>query len=320
MKEQPWLVDEAVRAALAGLDDAVRQVVGDAGEVPEVLALARTAGKGIRPALLLLAASFGPQPAHGALEAAAAVELLHVASLFHDDVIDEAPLRRGLASANARFGNRAAVLAGTFLFARATAAVAKLGHRPLELCAAACRLMTAGEVREVELAFDLNARRKDYMEVIAAKTAALLELPCALGSFLGGSQPEEADALGTYAHHLGLAFQLADDALDFSGGQGMTGKAAATDLQAGVYSFPVIVALRRESDGELHDLLRRLSPDSDAIRRASALVLDSGAVEMTRRLARRQAGRAVSALAPLPDTAARLSLHLLADFAANRAA
>lgn len=316
-----WLVCQEVREALKGLGERLEQAI-DLDEPllrQAALALIRRGGKRLRPALVLAAARFGDFEEPRLLGAAAAIELLHIASLYHDDVIDRAPSRRGQASVNAHWGNTLAALAGTYLFARASALLASLGETPNRLASQACADLCTGQLQEVENAYNLDLMEAEHLEILARKTATLFELPCRLGAHLAALTSTHAKALAIYGRRLGLAFQLADDALDVAGRPGRMGKATGTDLRQGIYSLPVLRALRRAGTGErLRALLEQVRLSEEDLREAQRLVRASGAVAETLAAARRQAQLAQAALEPLPEGAARLSLHNLARFAAAR--
>jgi heptaprenyl diphosphate synthase len=316
-----WLESPGVRAGLARLDPVLRGAVrsDDAALERITMHLVARAGKRLRPALLLLA--HGAEQAGGdALTAAAAVELIHLASLHHDDVMDRAKLRRGQPSANARWGNVSAVLAGTYLFSRAGLLLAALPPGCLERAAEASSRLCTGQLREAENAFNADLAVDEHLEILRLKTSALFELPVRLGAALGLSSPAREDALGAYGRHLGLAFQLHDDVLDFVGSADVMGKSAGADLAAGVYSLPVLLLLRRGDDRarRCRDLLRRNDLPATGAGEAIALVRDSGTVAEASALAREEAARALAALDPIADGSARRSLARLTRFAVNR--
>jgi len=307
--------------ALLALDDTLRAAA--AAEDLQLRAMAQQllarGGKRLRPALLFLAASFGPGGAPVRLQAAAAaLELFHVASLYHDDVMDRAPQRRHGASINARWGNQAATFAGTYLFARGSALLASLGRVPNRLASEAAVALCTGQLQEVENAYNSALSEADHLEILRRKTATLFELPCRLGAYLGQAPAAAAEALAAYGRHLGLAFQLADDALDLEGEAAETGKATHTDLREGVYSLAILRALQRPEAAGLPDLLRKADLAEADIAAAIRLARQAGGVAEALDVARAQAGQARAALATLPDTPARQSLIHLAEYATTR--
>ena len=324
LPEGDWLASERARAALGMLDATLRSVLRPRDVQFRVMVshLLQRGGKRLRPALVLLAGEFGEFVPRRLLRGAAAVELLHIASLYHDDVMDRAGSRRGGDSVNARWGNAAAVLAGTYLFARAAGLIGEMGAEPTRLTAAAIDGLCTGQLSEMESAFDTGLTEEEHLEVIERKTASLFELPCRLGAYLAGCSEKTVESLGAYGRHLGVAFQLADDALDFLGDPDTLGKDPRADLPKGVYSLPVLHVLRSPSPGgeRLRDLLGRLRPTLGELDEAVELVRASGAVEEALALAQKRAGLAVRALSTLPEDAPRVSLQELAAFAVKRRA
>lgn len=317
-----WLVCEESRSALLALDDSLRQAVAARDLQLRVMSLhlITAGGKRVRPALLFLAASFGRGEPARLQTAAAALELIHVASLYHDDIMDRAPQRRRGASINARWGNQAAAFAGTYLFARGSALLASLGQVPGRLAGEAAVTLCTGQLQEVENAFNLALAEEEHLDILRRKTAALLELPCRLGAFLAGVPEEMAAGLAEYGRQLGLAFQLADDALDLAGDAAEMGKATGTDLREGVYSLAVLRALRRGDAAaeSLAALLHQAHLSGADIARAVRLVQESGAIPEALEVARACAARARAALVDLPDTPARQSLSRLAEYVTVR--
>jgi heptaprenyl diphosphate synthase len=277
-------------------------------------------GKRLRPALLFIAASFGHASDRMLLHAAAALELMHAASLYHDDVMDHAMTRRHAPSANARWGNGAATLTGTYLFARATMVLSSLGETANRYAAAATVALSTGQLHELDNSYNTNISQTRRMDILRRKTATLFELPCQLGAYLSDSETTFATSLTAYGRDLGLAFQLADDALDLAGDPAETGKAVGTDIRQGIYSIPIVRTLRRKDPlaRELRELLIRAQLDDSEVARAVALVRASGTIDEVLDLARVRAARAISRLASLPQGAGRRSLSALADFAVAR--
>jgi heptaprenyl diphosphate synthase len=317
-----WLVCQRTRVALAQLDAVLQEAVGaENAQLREmVLHLITRGGKRLRPTLLFLGAAYGEFVEASLLPGAAALELIHVASLYHDDVMDRAPIRRGGMSINVRWGNALAALAGTYLFARASALLASLGDVPNQLASQASVNLCIGQLQETENAYNLELTEAEHLNILARKTATLFELPCHLGAYLSGTSPAYLTALATYGRHLGLAFQLADDALDLTGQVTQLGKATGTDLREGVYSLPVLRALRQGGTvGEqLQALLGQVQLTEDEVKMVLRLVWESGTVAEALDVAREYARRAQTALAVLPEGPARLSLSRLAEYAITR--
>lgn len=316
-----WLTCPRTRLRLADLDGVLRASI-DAQDLQlrvMALELIGRGGKRLRPTMLLLAGTLGDADRDELLRAAAAVELMHVASLYHDDIMDRAVLRRGEPSVNARWGNTMAAAAGTYLFARAITLVAGLGPVPDRLTADASVRLCTGQMLEMENAYDLDLTPERHLDVLARKTATLFELPCALGAHLGGVPSEWGAALAAYGHHLGIAFQLADDALDLTSTAEGLGKAAGNDLREGVYSLAVLLALRDEDSRTLlRDLLARTSLGSAEVEEAVRCIRASGAVDEALAVARGHVEEASAVLEALPDVPARDSLRALATHAVAR--
>lgn len=317
-----WLCCPDVEALLERLDGELRRAVEARDVQLRVMAshLVTRRGKRLRPTLLFLAGTYGNGGGVRQVRAAAALELMHAASLVHDDVMDRAPLRRGTSSANVRWGNGFATLTGTFLFARASTLLAALGDTVNRLAASACVTLCTGQLEEVDNAYNLELTQARRLQILRRKTATLFELPCRLGAHLAGAAPEHADVLAAYGADLGLAFQLCDDALDLIGRPDVTGKPAGTDVREGVYSVPVVLALRRDDAlaRELRELLTRAHATNAVVERAVELVRASGTANDVLALARSRAKRAARRLGALPEGPARRSLTALADYAVAR--
>jgi geranylgeranyl pyrophosphate synthase len=255
-------------------------------------------GKRMRPVLTLCAAytagrPLGPEATQRVAKAAAAVELVHVGTLCHDDVIDDSDLRRGRPSAKQQWTNSVAVIAGDFLLARSSALVAELGSRESRVLADALGAICRGQMLEMSQLFDISRTEDVYLESIAGKTAALLVAGCRLGAIEGGADPRSVDALETFGHHLGVLFQITDDILDIEESTEALGKPACNDLITGVYTMPTIHALREHED------LRELLGQPLTARKAAKvrdLVDAVGGVRYARSRAEWHAGAALEAL------------------------
>jgi len=277
-------------------------------------------GKRLRPMLLLLSAgAFGYRGAHRH-ELAAVVEFIHTATLLHDDVVDESELRRGRATANALFGNSAAVLVGDFVYSRAFQMMVETDSlRVLQVLADATNVIAEGEVMQLMNCHNPDIEEEGYLEVIRCKTAKLFEAATRLGAILGGALGEQEAAAAEYGMRLGTAFQLIDDVLDYSGEQGAIGKNVGDDLAEGKPTLPLIYAIKHGTAHEAQ-LVR------DAIRNGGrgdlAAVLEAirstGALDYAREQARRESRAACAALARLPHSRERDYLLQLADFAVTR--
>jgi len=276
-------------------------------------------GKRLRPALLILAAQTGTADESLLLPVAAAIELLHAASLYHDDIMDRAATRRGAPSANALWGNMSAAAAGTHLLACAMKLLAPLPPEVVSAVAEATLTVCTGQLRETQHAYDLGLDEEEHLRIIEMKTATLIELPCRLGAQLASAHPRHVQALSTYGRHLGIAFQLTDDALDLTGEATGLGKPTGTDLREGIYAHSVLAALRLDPRGRLATILRRSALRATDVAEAISVTRDSGALAVTHALAARHAELAAAeALRSLPDSPTRSSLRSLASHAVTR--
>ncbi len=295
--------------------------------VPLVAELARhlvaAGGKRIRPLLTLLAARLCGYAGDRHIGLATCVEFIHTATLLHDDVVDGSDLRRGRASANAIWGNKAPVLVGDFLFSRAFQLMTADGSlRVLEILARASAVIAEGEVAQLETTGDLTTDEARYLAVIEAKTAALFEAACRVGAAVAGRPPAEEEALGRYGRHLGIAFQLVDDALDYAADPGRLGKGVGDDFREGKLTLPVILALAR-ADGEERAFWQRTLEQLDQregdLERACAILARHGTVGATLERARAYGEEARRALSVFPPSRFREALLGLVDFCIARA-
>lgn len=285
-------------------------------------------GKRVRPVLTLLTAQLGDGSNDAVLTAAQAVEITHLASLYHDDVMDEAEMRRGVPSAQTVWGNSVAILTGDLLFARAAKLVASLGDVGLELHAETFERLCLGQLHETIGPQDGEDPIEHYLSVLADKTGSLIALAGLVGVIYSDAPEEYREPIGLFGERVGVAFQLVDDVIDLSGAVETTGKAAGTDLRAGVPTLPVLYLRRRaELDADAAALLARLE---QAIEVSTDDVVDPGfsaAVADLRRHAvtddtlaeaRRWADRAVEALQPLPDGPVKKALTRFAQAIVER--
>jgi heptaprenyl diphosphate synthase len=280
--------------------------------------LIRAGGKRLRPMLALAAATRGERSAtEEDLLGSVSIELVHLASLYHDDVIDEATMRRGTDSVNARFGNLMAIVGGDYLLARSAEIAASLGTEIAALLATTLGQLCKGQVAEVKTAFSVERTAEQYLEAIAGKTAALMASSCRIGALTGGAPRDEVEALTEFGRNFGMVFQLRDDVLDVLATDGELGKQPGQDLAEGVYTLPVLHALEDPVIGpELATLLGSplAQPERD---KARAMVAASGGIAATVEVGRRfvaEAEEAVAGLAsrPLAEGLRALSAGLLA--------
>jgi octaprenyl-diphosphate synthase len=277
-------------------------------------------GKRLRPALLLLACGATGFRGEARLQLAAVIEFIHTATLLHDDVVDESPLRRGRSTANAAFGNAAAVLVGDFLYSRAFQMMVEAGDmRVMQVLAEATNTIAGGEVLQLMGSHDPAVDETRYLEVIRRKTAKLFEAAARLGGVLGRSDPAIEAGLADYGMHVGTAFQLIDDVLDYSGDAATIGKALGDDLAEGKPTLPLIRVMST-GRAEQAELVRRAIVEGG--RGAFGGVLEAiracDALEYSRAAARREAEAAQRAIAPLPASEFKTSLLELASFSVTR--
>ena len=281
----------------------VESVVTGDGFLDEVTThLLAAGGKRLRPVLALATATSGIQPASREdLLGAVAVELVHLASLYHDDVMDEATMRRNVESVNARFGNLVAIVAGDFLLARSAEIAAGLGTEIAGLLATTLGELCQGQVAEVHAAFKIGRTEDDYSNAIAGKTASLMATSCRIGALTGGLPRLQIDAFTTFGRYFGMIFQVRDDILDVVGTEAELGKPAGQDLAEGIYTLPVLLALADPVAGpELSPLLGQPlgQPERD---KARSIVAESGAIKGSVVVARRYAELAAAAATSGPS-------------------
>jgi octaprenyl-diphosphate synthase len=304
-------VDAVIRARLDSEVPLIRQVAEY---------IVGGGGKRLRPLLLLLSAgAFGVRGRH-CHELAAVVEFIHTATLLHDDVVDESDLRRGRSTANALFGNSAAVLVGDFVYSRAFQMMVEVSDmRVLQVLADATNVIAEGEVMQLMNCRNPGVQEAEYLDVIRCKTAKLFEAATRLGAILGGAPRDQEDAAADYGMRLGTAFQLIDDVLDYSGEQAVIGKNVGDDLAEGKPTLPLIYAIQRGT-AEQARLVRRAIEHGGRDELAAVIdaIRSSGALDYARAQAQREARAAGAALAALPDSRQRGYLLQLADFAVTR--
>ncbi|MDJ0382257.1 polyprenyl synthetase family protein [Streptomyces sp. G-G2] len=309
---------------LAGAEKRLQDSARDAGD-PRIADLtghlAAAGGKRLRPVLVLLGAEFGDPWRHGVTDAAVIAELVHISSLYHDDVMDEAETRHGVPSANVRWGRRTAVFGGDWLLARSAQLAAGLGPQALRLNAETAGRLVAGQLRELTGPAPGEDPVSHYFQVIAGKTAALLSMSLGIGALQAGAPEPYVRALTAYGEHLGAAFQIADDLLDLAAPAEDTGKERGKDLLAGVASLPVLLALA-DLDPD-NEELRALLADGPvtqpaAHRRALELFDTASATAQAAAIMHQRLAAARDALGVLPQRTARRALDALCDFVAFR--
>jgi heptaprenyl diphosphate synthase len=304
-------VDALIAARIAHTDGFI---AGAAGH------LVAAGGKRFRPLLTLLAAELGSGLNERVVAAAAGVELTHLASLYHDDVMDEAELRRGAPSANAAYGNSVAILVGDLLFGTASEIIADLGAEPVRIQAQTFVRLCAGQIRDDRPCPPGEDPVAYYLGVLADKTGALVATAARYGAMFSGCPPETVEVLRQYGERLGVAFQLADDLIDIASAADETGKTPGTDLREGKATLPVLYALDSSdpADAPLQELLRSDLSRGEALAEALGLLRAHPGMRRARDLTRGVAQEARDLLVPLPDTDARRALDALALGVVNR--
>ena len=282
--------------------------------------IAGAGGKRLRPMLLLLASRVSGYRGPRSVRLGCVVELLHTATLIHDDVVDEAPLRRGRPSANARWGDDASVLVGDHLYSKSFAMLVRDNDRGvMETLARATVSMTEAEVFQLERKRSGVTTEADYLRIITQKTASFISACCRIGALLGGIAPPMVEALTRYGLALGVAFQISDDALDFSADQDRFGKAIGSDLREGKRTLPLIAMLERAAAAEeVRALLRRRGLGAGELEEIRRLVIAHDGVEYARARAAEYAQAAKQELEPFPPGDERETLALIADFVVDR--
>jgi octaprenyl-diphosphate synthase len=284
-------------------------------------------GKLFRPTLLLLSSEVEREAAGGRGEAkdtavmlAAALELIHLATLVHDDAVDHSALRRGMPTVNALFSHQISVIMGDFLYSKALAHLVGLGDlRALQSLTKASTEMTLGEMRQLAVAEPLQFTESEYYDLIRSKTASLMRTACELGALAGAGN--HSNALGDFGENLGMAFQITDDLLDYREVKETTGKPSGLDLREHKVTLPLIHALRGMSPAsrkEVERLFERETITDDEIAAVVQIVADSGGFEYARQRGEEFAERAHAALSDLPDTVARRSLSASISYVMER--
>ena len=295
MNSPSWLVDDLIRVEELLMTTASASIYPLVQEASTHLI--KAGGKRLRPALVLVTSRSGEAGRNETDLAAAAVELLHIASLYHDDVIDETEVRRGAPSVHSKWGNEVAILSGDFLFASGSLLGAEAGGEVPRILARALADVCEGQIAENERVGDTGRTAAQYVETIKRKTAALFRASCELGAATSGADPILLERLADYGENLGLAFQMVDDLLDFVGDPRVTGKTPGTDLKEGVFTLPVLIASQRDPA-----VVAELEPGRRELGIVLPMLESTGALEATYDQAQHYVNLAVDALSQLPDS------------------
>ena len=282
--------------------------------------IVNSGGKRLRPALVLLSAGVFSCEDQRHINLAAIIEFIHTATLLHDDVVDASLLRRGQKTANQHWGNEASVLVGDFLYSRAFQMLVEVGSmRIMEVMSEATNIIAEGEVQQLINCHDPDITEQNYLKVIHNKTAKLFEAAARIGAILCNRSAAEEQAMAAYGRHLGIAFQLVDDALDYSGSVAELGKNIGDDLSEGKPTMPLLYAMLHSTPAQT--LLIRKAIENGGIENMDDIMVaieSSGAITYTTARARDEATKAMNALAGLPDSDYLKALHTLAQFSTER--
>ncbi|HEX7717181.1 MAG TPA: polyprenyl synthetase family protein [Marmoricola sp.] len=320
------ILDPELEARLSARMDEVEKALHEhvESEAPFVTEAARhlmeAGGKRFRPLLCFLAAETGDASSAGVLTAACVVELTHLASLYHDDVMDEAALRRGAESANARWDNHVAILTGDFLFSKSSELTASLGPEAVLIQAQTFTRLVEGQILETLGPGLEDDALEHYLRVVAGKTGSLIATSARYGAMFAGAATEVVEALTAYGEKVGVAFQLSDDILDIASESDESGKTPGTDLREGVPTLPVLIARKSEdpADARLLELLAGDLTDDALHAEALALLRAHPAMAAARDYVASEAVEAKRLLGALPEGAVRTALEAFADVVADR--
>ncbi len=315
-------IQAPVRDSLDRVGSEIKRIVlsdfENIDEVNEHLLFMR--GKLFRPTLLLLSSSVGGEAHDDALTLAAVVELVHLATLVHDDAVDHSVLRRGLPTVNALWTHQVAIIMGDYLYSRAVSELARVGNlEALAVLANAANEMSVGEMRQLTSYDALDFSEDDYYRLIAAKTASLMSASCEMGALAG--VPAYRDSLARYGHNLGMAFQIADDLLDYTGTEAVTGKPTGHDLRERKVTLPLVGALGRATPGEereIRSFFTLSDPIDEDIARVVGIVAERGGLAYARERAAQYAELARSALDELDEGPAVEALGDAIAYAVDR--
>jgi heptaprenyl diphosphate synthase len=315
-------LEASIKAGLDAVEERLREAVAAADPLVNEAArhLVDAGGKRFRPLLVLAAAQFGDPELPEVLESAVVVELTHLATLYHDDVMDEADVRRGAPSANARWSNSVAILTGDYLFARASDVVADLGPEAVRIQSRTFARLVTGQIRETAGPLNGTDPIEHYLGVLADKTGSLIATSGQFGAMFSGASPVVVDTLTAYGEAIGVAFQVSDDLLDIDSDSDESGKTPGTDLREGVPTLPVLYALASVDPAEarLRELISKPLTDDTEHAEALALLRKSPAMDAARQTLRTYADRSRELVADLPDGPAKTALLSLAEVVVAR--
>ena len=317
--EELSALEEELFVGLAAIEDRLREEIRSDYELADITArhLVEAGGKRFRPLLVLLASHFGDPKSEGVVPSAVVVELTHLATLYHDDVMDEAEVRRGTESANSRWGNTVAILSGDLLFARSSKLLADLGPGAVRVQAETFERLVIGQLRESVGPQGGEDPIVHHLEVLADKTGSLIAAAGRYGAMMSGVSPEITDRIADFGESIGIAFQLSDDLLDIE--SEVSGKTPGTDLREGIRTLPVLFALADpDTPPRLRELLSRAITDDAEHAEALAALRVHPAMDQAREVLEQWADRARERLTALPDCDAKSAMVTLVDNVAYR--
>lgn len=317
----------AITTSMARVERVLREAISNSDPLADATSkhLMEAGGKRVRPLLTILASHLGDPARAEVLQAAAVVELTHLATLYHDDVMDSAPYRRGAPTAHEVWGNTVAILAGDLIFARASILVSDLGGRALSIQARTFERLCLGQLHETVGPSEGEDQLAHYISVLSDKTGSLIAASGQFGVIFSGAPAEYESVLVDYGEKVGVAFQLADDVIDVTGGKVTSGKIAGTDLREGVPTLPVLLLRRAAADGDAsaQRVLALVDGDlssDDALAEAVSAISSHPVTDQSWAVAREWADAAKAALAPLPEGVVKDSLAAFADAVVDRKA
>ena len=305
-------LERSLKQDMSRVEDLLRSHIQ--GDYPLVVETSRhlveAGGKRLRPLLTLLGAQFGDPNKNGIIEAAVVCELTHLATLYHDDVMDEAALRRGVPSANERWGNTVAILTGDYLFAKASDMLADLGPEAVRLQARTFERLVIGQITETQGSTSGLSPLDHYLKVVADKTGSLIATSARFGGLLSGASPQDVEALTRFGEKIGIVFQLADDVIDISSESNESGKTPGTDLREGVPTLVTLFILESNdpADAELKEILAKPITDEAVVAETLKKLRTHPALKKSRDLLHEYAAKAKEEITGLPDIAAKRAL------------
>jgi heptaprenyl diphosphate synthase len=315
-------LEEELLASMAEVESFLREAIE--GKYPFVIETSRhlvdAGGKRLRPLLTLIASHFGNPKAKGIIEAAVVCELTHLGTLYHDDVMDEAPLRRGVASANNRWNNTVAILTGDYLFAKTSQLLADLGPEAVRLQALTFERLVIGQITETQGSSSDKTQLEHYLSVVADKTGSLISASARYGAMISGADVKIMDALTKFGEEIGIVFQLADDIIDIASDSKESGKTPGTDLREGVPTLVTLLILESDdpADLELKKILSAPITDEVIVQEVIVKLRNHSALTRSQELVAKYGQSAQEHLKTLPDGAAKAALVGLSQAVISR--